>query len=614
MIKDKEPSNFDNTKEKIPDYDHLFNEGVDKKGKRKSFFLRSLLKSNIGGIISSTFVYLLQSSPTFVTPIITANIIDIVDNAIKSSEGVTTDVWIRLAINAAILFVFILQNIPSTMWRWNIVSKMLRRTITGIRCSVVRKLQCLSLTYFKNMETGKIQSKFLKDTATVESLLSCFAFTVLPNIIGVIVATVISVVKNGIISLFFLLIIPLNVGVSYAFRKKIRNRNHDLRVETEKMSSNISTMIEMLPVTKSHGLERTELKSAEQYIVSVEKSGLKTDKTLASFGAGMWVVSSLLSAVCFVFCSILALNKIISIGDVVLYQSLFTSISGYVLGIINSIPTISSGLEAIDSISEIMNVKDVEWNSGKFKTKRIDGRVSFENVSYKFPDGDQYVVKDLNFDIDSGECVAFVGASGSGKSTIMNLIIGFLSPDQGRVLVDGKPLTEYDLSEYRHHISVVPQTSILFGGTVRENITYGIEDYSEADLEKAIEMANLKEFIDSLPNGVDTVIGEHGDKLSGGQRQRISIARAIIRNPSILIFDEATSALDNISEYQVQKALSTTIKGRTTFIVAHRLSTIRDADRIMVMDNGRCVESGTYKELIEKKGKFYELKTLSEMS
>ena len=216
--------------------------------------------------------------------------------------------------------------------------------------------------------------------------------------------------------------------------------------------------------------------------------------------------------------------------------------------------------------------------------------------------------------VNPGECIAFVGASGSGKSTIMNLVVGFMMPTSGEFLVDGKPIEALNLSDYRHFISVVPQNSILMAGTIRDNITYGMPGISEKRLAEVLEQANINEFLPSLPNGLDTVIGENGGKLSGGQKQRICIARALIRDPKILILDEATSALDNISEYHVQKAISALIKDRTTFIVAHRLSTIRDADRIVVMEQGRCVEIGTYDELMEKKGKFYELKTMNDIN
>ncbi|MBQ9485717.1 MAG: ABC transporter ATP-binding protein, partial [Clostridia bacterium] len=376
----------------------------------------------------------------------------------------------------------------------------------------------------------------------------------------------------------------------------------------------LSTMVEMMTVTKAHGLEQTEISSVERSIKSLEGSGIEMDKTMAGYGASTWVINVLLSSVCLFFCIVLALYGHITIGEVVLYQSMFNSISGYVSALVNTAPQLGSGFEALRSVSEIMNVKDIEMNIGKSDVIDVKGDVEFQDVFYKYPNTHQYVVKNLNFKVKSGECIAVVGASGSGKSTIMNLIIGFLTPNSGRVLIDGKPLTEYNLSEYRHHISVVPQNSILFSGTIRENITYGLEKYSEEDLQKVIEMSNLNEFVKDLPKGIDTVIGEHGDKLSGGQKQRITIARALIRDPAILILDEATSALDNISEFHVQKAIASSIKGRTTFVVAHRLSTIRDADRILVMENGVCVESGTFDELLAKKGKFYELKTLNDVN
>ena len=210
--------------------------------------------------------------------------------------------------------------------------------------------------------------------------------------------------------------------------------------------------------------------------------------------------------------------------------------------------------------------------------------------------------------------MAFVGASGSGKSTIMNMIIGFLMPTDGALKIDGKPIEALNLQDYRHFVSVVPQNCILFKGTIRENITYGMRHVSEEQIQRVLDLANIREFGDKLPEGLETQVGEHGGNLSGGQKQRISIARALIRDPKIIILDEATSALDNISEYHVQKAMSSLIKDRTTFIVAHRLSTIRDADKIVVMENGEAVEVGTYTELMEKQGKFFELKTLSELT
>ena len=599
----------------IPDYDHIFADdgNVKKRGNKKRLFFK-LLKINKGTLISTSLIYLLQSAPVWVLPLVTAEIINTITQAVTSGVGMTEQTWRTFIIMVVGVLLLIIQNVPTTMWRYRLTSRMTRRTSAGVKSAVVRKLQSLSITYHKDIESGKIQSKFLKDTEAVDGLLNNLLQGIIPNLLGVIMAVIISVAKNGVISLFFLLVIPCNVGLTMAFRKKVVRSHRDYRIKTENMSAKLSNMLEMMPVTKSHGLEQTEIHSFKKSISQLAGSGIAVDKITAKFGSSSWVIGQALSLICLIFCSMLALYGQIEIGDIVLYQSMFTQISGYISALANMFPALASGAESLNSVSEIMNATDVEINIGKADIPAIEGRVEFKNVSYKYPNTDQFVVNDLSIDVKPGECIAVVGASGSGKSTIMNLIIGFLMPSKGELLIDGKSITELNLSEYRHHISVVPQNSILFSGTIRENITYGLSHYTEKDLMRVVDMANLNEFVSDLPLGLDTQIGEHGGKLSGGQKQRITIARALIRDPRILILDEATSALDNISEYHVQKAISSSIKGRTTFIVAHRLSTIRDADRIIVMEAGVAVEIGTYEQLMQKKGKFYELKALNEMN
>ncbi|MBE5734620.1 MAG: ABC transporter ATP-binding protein [Clostridiales bacterium] len=613
-MQDEKPKRSKQSEKFIPEYDFLFEEHSTRKGKKEKKFFTKLVKMNARPIIFSTLIYVLQGLPTYVMPLMTAYIIDVVTASVEAGGGVTADVWRRIIICSVLLLVVIAQNVPTTIWRFKIVSKMARRTSAGIKSTVVRKLQSLSITYHKDMQTGKIQSKFLKDTDSVDGLFHTILHSIIPNILGVIIATTISVCKNGIIALFFLLVIPCNVGISFVFRKKMRKVYREFRLKTEKVSSKLSNMLEMMPVTKSHGLEQTEIGGFNKSITQLAGAGMEVDMNTARFGSASWVINQLLSAICLIFCSVLALNRYISIGDIVLYQTMFTQISGYVSNLVNMYPSLASGTEALNSVSEIMNAEDVEITIGKAKVPAIKGAVEFENLSYRYPNTEQFVVKDFSLSVKPGECIAVVGASGSGKSTIMNLIIGFLTAEKGDLKIDGKSIKDFNLSEYRHHISVVPQSSILFSGTIRDNITYGLSHYKEKELQKVVEMANLNEFIKDLPNGLDTDIGEHGDKLSGGQKQRITIARALIRNPKILILDEATSALDNISEYHVQKAISSSIRGRTTFIVAHRLSTIRDADRIVVMDQGVAVESGTFEELMAKKGKFYELKCLNDLN
>lgn len=597
------------TDEYVPDYDYLFSEDRADDKKQKTRFLKKILRINVGAVLLSTIVYVFMSLPLYVTPIVTSNVIDLVTSAVNTGADVTIPLIINVGIAAITLFL----NVPFTKWRWSITSRMLRDTSAGIKCSVVRKLQSLSLTYHKDMETGKVQSKFLKDTDSVDQLLSVIMMTIIPNLVSAIIATGISIYKNGLVSLFFLVVIPINVVLTRAFNKKIRSGYRDLRHRTEDMSSRLSGMLEMLPVTKSHGLENVEIASAERTIAGVKGAGMRVDRTAASFGAWSFVTNAVLSLGCLAFCSFLAIRGIISLGEIVLYQSMFSSLSSYVSILAGSLPQIGAGSEAFESIAEIMNSRDVELNAGKYTPPDIRGDVEFDNVSYRYPGADHDVVRNFSLNVRAGECVAIVGASGSGKSTIMNLIIGFMKPTGGELKIDGKNIDEYNLSEYRHRISVVSQSSILFSGSIRDNITYGMSRYTEEELSRVAEEANVTEFIKDLPDGLDTDVGEHGGKLSGGQRQRITIARALIRNPRILILDEATSALDNISELHVQRAIAAAAKGRTTFIVAHRLSTIRDADRIVVMQNGEAVECGTYEELMAKKGAFYELKNLNDM-
>lgn len=379
----------------IPDYDYLFRESVNGKGVKKNKFLSKIIKINIAPIILSSLVYILQSSPLYIVPLATSDIINVVTGAIADG-GATYATWQRIIIDSAIMLAFILMNIPTTILRWHIVSKTLRRTSAGLKSTVVRKLQSLSITYHKDMETGKIQSKFLKDTDSVDALFNCILQSIIPNVISAIISAVIAFYKNGFVALFFICVIPCNVLLTVLFRKKIRQSNRDYRIKTENMSNKLTNMLVMTPVTKSHGLEETEIKTVKKSISELEGSGRNVDKTIARFGAWSWVVNTLLNALCLVFCACLALKKYISVGEVVLYQSMFSSLSAYITSLVNVIPQIGTGAEALESVSEIMNAKDVEYNIGKKKVNDIVGEVEFDNVSYRYPDGEQDVVKDFS--------------------------------------------------------------------------------------------------------------------------------------------------------------------------------------------------------------------------
>lgn len=592
----------------IPDYQVLFQESAEQNAEEKASGIPAmLLKQNAFKVMASTFLYIVKASPTWAIPLVTAEVVNLITNPDENTIR-------KMIIYGIILFVLLVQNVPTHVIYSKFTNEMLRTIGAGLRNTLVKKLQHLSITYHKEIESGRIQSKFLRDIEAIEFLNTHFVKSVIPSLINIAISIGIAVSKSWIVTIFFVIVVPINVGVVYMFRNTMSSTNRRFRKETENISAKVSNMLDMIPVTKAHGLENEEIAVLEENIRALREKGLILDKVNAYFGSATWVISQIMSAVCLFFTGYLALQGKINVGDVVLYQNYFNTISNNIQSLISIYPELTKGLESIRSVSEIVLSNDIEDNNNKIRLRYVHGSIDFKHVYYRYPNGEEDTIKDFSLSVEPGECIAFVGASGSGKSTIMNMIIGFLMATEGELRIDGKPIEALNLSDYRHFISVVPQNSILFTGSIKENIQYGLTGVTEERLQEVVRLANINEFTDELPNGLDTMIGENGGKLSGGQKQRISIARALIRDPKILILDEATSALDNISEYHVQRAISHLIKGRTTFIVAHRLSTIRDADRIVVLDNGQCVETGTYDELMEKRGRFFELKTLNDMN
>lgn len=604
QIKEKSSIDLDNAV--LPDYDEVFTSTEPGKNLAGKVLFR-FFRENYREFILSLIFFFIKNAAVWIIPIIMANALEIAANP---SEHNLSELWM----NALIGFLSLVQNIPFSALYIRYSSRALRNIGAGLRNSLIKKLQHLSITYHKEVESGRLQSKFLRDIEAIEFLTSQMVMSIIPAIINIIVTVVITMQKSLTVTMFYIVIIPTSLSLIMAFRKPMRNSNSEFRHEVENMSAKISDMLEMIPITKAHGLEDEEIDKLEKNIKRLKSRGMKLDKTAGFFGAFNWVAVNVLSNSCIIFTAFLAYKGKIQVGDIIMYQTYFGVIMGQANMLIGLYPEFIKGTESLKSVSEIMLSNDIEDNRDKIRIRYVHGTIQFKDVYYKYPNADNYSIKNFSINVEPGECVAFVGASGSGKSTIMNMIIGFMKPNRGVVKIDGKDIFELDLRDYRKFIAVVPQNSILFTGTIRDNITYGMKSVDEARLNEVVELANIKEFIDKMPDGLDTKIGEHGGKLSGGQKQRIAIARALIRDPKIIILDEATSALDNISEYQVQQAMGSLIKGRTTFIVAHRLSTIRDADRIVVMENGEIVEIGTFDELMSKKGEFYKLKTLSEIN
>lgn len=588
--------------EKLVDFEVLFNENANKL-KNPFLFLASVYKGQRINLFISFFFFLIKHSPVWIIPIITANMINIASNP---TESELSGLWINLLI----ISIIIAQNIPAQYMHIRFLSKASRQVEAGLRSTLMRKLQHLSISYHGELRAGRLQAKVLRDVENIEILSKQIMFTFSGALTNIIVAISVTAYRNGIVALFFILVIPVGIGLVYFFKQSLQSRNRIFRKQIETMSGQVAETLTMIPVTRAHGLEDLEIEKTDTTLRNLKGKGYRLDIAEALFGASGWVVFQLFQMFCLVFTSILAYRGQIQVGDIVMYQGFFSSILMSINHIINVYPQLAKGYESIISVSEVLLSNEVDEYTGTKKLDRLEGNVSFENVSFHYHDTTKHVLNNVNIDVKAGECIALVGESGAGKSTILSMLVGFYKPTTGKILVDGIPLDELHLQSYRQKIAVVPQNTVLFSGSIRENITYGLSNVTEEQLQKVIEMANLRDVIDEMPNGIETFIGEHGNKLSGGQRQRIAIARAIIRNPQLILLDEATSALDNKSEFRIQEAIRELIKGRTTFIVAHRLSTIRDADRIIVMKNGQCVEIGTYEELIAKKGEFYQLKQM----
>ena len=565
--------------------------------------LLRIFKGNYWSLCKSVFFYLLQYLPVIVTPIITANII----NAATYSDKYSLT---YLLVNAGILGVLILQNVWSTFMCTKNRSVAIRRAELNLRASMARKLQQLSITFHKEMKSGKIQSKIMRDVENIEAMTSSVFTTAVSILYSGGVALCVTLSRSPVVFIFFLVSVPAAVLIMMAFRKKLVRANREYRHEVENTSGQVMEMVELVPVTKAHGLEDTALTRLNQNLFRMATSGYALDRINAVFGAICWVTFQFFQLVCLAFTGYLAYKKVIPIGDITMYQSYFGTIVAQVTAVIALLPIITRGFESVRSIGDIMWAMDVEDNKNKEKMEDLDGVYEFQNVHFHYHDDPQPVLNGLNLTVHKGETIALVGESGSGKSTVLNMVIGFYQPTEGKILIDGKDMSGLDLQSYRSHIATVPQTSVLFSGTVRDNITFGLEDCTEERLQEAIRVANLQEVIEKLPYGLNTMVGEHGDKLSGGQRQRIAIARAVIRDAKVIIFDEATSALDTVSEKLIQDSIDKLAKDRTTFIVAHRLSTIRNADKIAVLKDGVCVEYGTWQELMDKQGEFYRFKSL----
>ena len=565
--------------------------------------LFGLYQGHWGQLFWAAFWFTVKHSPAYVTPIVIANIINIVTDPEHHN---LTQFWLNLIIGS----VFILQNVLTAWLHTRANSGLTRGVEMELRGAMVHKLQRLSIQYHTQTQTGRLLSKIMRDVENVEQMMqSCFS-SIVPLITSVTVAVVVTALNDPRVLWLYLFAVPvagITVGV---FRQPIRRSNRRFRREIERTQAAVSEMLEMVPVTRAYGLADQEADRMDALLGGVRDSGYRLDTTNSLFGATSWVVFQLFQMLCLGFTGLLAWNKVITAGEVVLYQNYFRQIVTAVSGVVNLFPALARGMESLNSINEIMASGDEEQSGTTPAPVPLHGDVQFEHVAYRYPDAERPVLTDFDLHVPAGSSVAFVGPSGAGKSTLLSLLMGFCRPDAGRILVDGIDLCDMDLKSYRSQIAVVPQNTILFSGTLRDNIAYAAPGATDEEILAVIDEIGLREMVDRLPKGIYTNLAEHGGNFSGGQRQRIAIARALIRRPRLIIFDEATSALDSETERLVSDATARLMGRCTTFLVAHRLSTIQTADLIVVVENGKIAEQGSYEELMAKRGRFYELKVL----
>ncbi|KPI31287.1 MULTISPECIES: ABC transporter ATP-binding protein [unclassified Streptomyces] len=562
--------------------------------------LAYLLRADRRSLAAAAGVFTVKHSPIWLLPLITASIID----TVVQHQPIG-----RLWTSTGVILFILLVNFPLHLLYVRLLYGSVRRMGTTLRSALCTRMQQLSIGYHSRVSAGVLQAKVVRDVETVEQMVQQTAEQGLGALTVLTGGLVIIAVRTPEFVPVFLVVVPVAAVLVDRLRARLRTHNEDFRHEVETLSSRVTEMTRLIPVTRAHGLEGKALRRMDGTLSRLLTSGMRLDLLNGRFGSLAWVLLNVIGVLVLTGAALISYYGVwgVSAGDVVMLSAFLTTLTNSTTTLTGLAPVITKGLESVRSVGEVLQAPELEDNEGKSELTALHGSVTFEDVGYSYDDGGA-AVRDFTLSVTPGETVALVGASGAGKSTVLSLVIGFIRPTSGRVLLDGTDMNSLDLRTYRRFVSVVPQESILFDGTILENVAYGMEDEADEDtVRAALRDANALEFVERLPEGLHTLVGERGARLSGGQKQRLAIARALIRDPKVLVLDEATSALDTRSEALVQQALARLLRGRTTFVVAHRLSTVRGADRIVVMGEGRILETGTHDELLHRGGAYTEL-------
>lgn len=471
------------------------------------------------------------------------------------------------------------------------------RIVMELRSRVFHKLQFLHFGFLDRTQTGKLLSKYAFDSQKIEMTLTPLLHQVIPSIILALLVTGVLFALNAYLALIVLAIVPTIGLMRHLYMRKLIRTNHDVRVAQESLSGQANEYISAIKLVRSFGMEQRAVDSVESESEQYRKARASQMVAQQDLGLFSFTSQQALTILVITAGAWLVLRDQVSVGVLFAFAGSLNVILSPIQLITQFSQQYFQGRESYISIRELIDSHYIEDWPGNRRLTNLQGAISFEKVSFRYGPESHPALQDVSLQIQPGENIALVGPSGSGKSTLINLLLGLYAKDKGIIEIDGIDQAALDLRDFRRRCAVVMQDNLLLSGSLSENIAFGRTDASESAIREAAQQANALEFIDELPEGFDTRVGERGVALSGGQRQRIGIARAILRDPRILILDEATSALDYESERKIQTALHNLARGRTVLTIAHRLSTIMGADRVYVFKEGHIIEAGLPREL-----------------
>lgn len=555
----------------------------------RSKFILGLVFLTVGSLLSLAFPFLM------------GKLID------ASLEPEKIGFWSSINFIAGSLLAVLLVQAAISFFRIYLFVQVGERSLADLRKDSYSRIIRLPMDFFARRRVGELNSRIAADLSQIQDTLTTTLAELLRQVVVLVGGIALLAYTSGQLTILMLSVFPILVVVAVIFGKAIRKIAKDAQDELAESNTVVEESLQAIGSVKAYTNEWYESERYANSIGKVVKLALKGAVYRGGFAS--FIIFCLLGSIVVViwYGSTLVSEGTLSIGNLTSFI-LYSTFVGAAMGSFAELyAQVQKALGATERVFEILNepMEGVALQAEK-QALKLKGSIRFEQVHFRYSTRPEIpVLCDLSFSVEPGEKLAVVGPSGAGKSTLVSLVQAFYRADQGTVWVDDQPIDAYDLSAYRANLAVVPQDVVLFGGTIKENIAYGKPGASEEEIIEAARKANAWEFVSSFPEQLETVVGERGVKLSGGQRQRIAIARAVLRNPAILILDEATSSLDSESEKLVQDALSRLMVGRTSIIIAHRLSTIRDADKIAVLDHGALVEFGTHEALMRIDGGLY---------